>query len=499
MTMFFSLFLTLCCSGSVHGSPVPVLAVSARVQDDFRARLKAARGDAEALWKLANWCEARDMLKERDTTLTALLRVTPDDEKARGLLGHVRFDGQWFTSEQRLESYKKKKDKERRAEEARVAKEKGWVRHEGQWVDPADLIFLERGLTRAEDGTWVTAEEREKLAAGWVRQDTLWIRPDEREQVDQGLWKCGEEWLSLEDANAYHRQLDSWWRIPGERFELWSTCDRDLAQKALLHMDIAYRDLARIFGVHLIERPVVLVLRSPAQYAEFSRGEEGSFGKNMLGLDSLSGAYFADLWVKDGKFVGAGVAFWNRDDPTEDRFGSLWARHAAGQSFVEAIDSSPEARAKLEAEGRMSFAQAFWGEKLVPGWLRWGAATYVERYFVDGFVAPGEDPLWTRKWSIENIQRLGGLGELDDLFDFRISPDDRDESLRLMNASGLLVAFMIDGDCAPVKKAHNRLTSAVELLAKDPKKGRSALEKATKGLEKALAKNRKALLSFAGL
>ena len=78
------------------------------------------------------------------------------------------------------------------------------------------------------------------------------------------------------------------------------------------------------------------------------------------------------------------------------------------------------------------------------------------------------------------------------------SPDDVEKAGKLINESGLLVAFMLDGECKPVVKEHGKFVEAMNEFQADRKKGSKDLEKAVERLEKALEKNEKKLLEFAG-
>jgi hypothetical protein len=92
-------------------------------------------------------------------------------------------------------------------------------------------------------------------------------------------------------------------------------------------------------------------------------------------------------------------------------------------------------------------------EKRLPAWLRYGAAVYAERYFKDAHADAERDPWWARAWSLENLKSRGGLRPLDEVLAFRLDPDDRDDGLKLLIEAGLLVAFAVDGECAPVQAA----------------------------------------------
>ena len=116
--------------------------------------------------------------------------------------------------------------------------------------------------------------------------------------------------------------------------------------------------------------------------------------------------------------MAAGVAYWQTDDDRVAGFGKLWVRHATGQSFTELIDPSPEALEKLEGkEAGFEYAQAFWDEKQIPNWMRFGASVYVERYFTDNSEFNNGNPLWPRTWTLENIASSGGLTAVDKILE----------------------------------------------------------------------------------
>jgi len=351
-------------------------------------------------------------------------------------------------------------------------------------------------------------QEQARLAEGWRRQDFEWIPPDEVANLDQGLWKCGGEWMSLERANAYHARLDTWWRIPGEHTVLYTTLSRHDAETALAGIEDAHADLVRLFGVEPPAKPLVVALDSREQYLAFTGGdvEKGEPGRSFFGLHLLHGAYYADNWFDEaGRSMRAGVAYWAIGDAKEGSFGTLWIRHALGQAFAEGLDASPEAlaeRSELLAKDRdvgFDWALRFWEEKVLPDWLRQGAAVYVERYYVDDVAAADGDPLWARKWSVQNIESRGGFEGVGRVVSGRLRIDQPEESAKWINQCGLLVAFLLDGEDKTVTKAHGKVIDALAKFAKDPDKSRKGLEKAVEGLEKALEKQEKKLREFAGL
>ncbi|MEM7307125.1 MAG: hypothetical protein AAF682_10670 [Planctomycetota bacterium] len=470
-------------------TPQPaVLAAQDDAKKEYEKRRGEAEGDVKALWALVDWCEANSMSREKRSCLRAILKLDEHDKKAHELLGHIFYADRWFTSERKLADFKRK-------EEEQMAKEKGLVRYGDGWAHPDDIPFLDKGMVKTPDGTWVDPVAMKRIEEGWRQQDLTWIAPAEFEQLDQGLWKCGESWLDDAKADEFHSELGQWWTIPGDYFHLYTTLPRKVADDALMEIERTFRDLTRIYGVVPTDPMRVLVVRSGEQYNLFAGGDERWPGTDALGLSSIHGAFFADGWMnpETRKWMGSGVGYWDFSSENGTSFGRLFARHAAGQSFGEAVDPSSDTVRKLQSsDGGQFNPEEFYGEKRVPAWFRYGAASYVERYFVDSFVAADGDPLWARTWSISNIARRGGLDSLKTIFEMNVGPDNP-ESDKLVSEAGLLVSFMLDSECAPIKEAHGAVKAA--LKSGDEKKIGSAFS----DLEKALDKNMDDLRMFADL
>lgn len=458
---------------------------------EYEAKRAEAGEDVEKLWDVYLWCEAFGMEKEGRSCLRAILKVDDGHREAHEKLGHIEYDGQWFTSKAKLERYKKDEAK-------RKAEEEGLARFNDEWVPAEDLPFLERGLVRNDDGEWVSKEDHEKQQAGWIRQDLVWISPDEKANLDKGLWKCGEEWKTLAEANEYHSKLGQWWVIPTDYFTLYTTLDREAAMEAVDHMDRAYRDLNRLLGGSPPGRVPVTMLRSAEQYGRFAAGGNGVPQVESRGLSSLHYAFLADLWFdwtdQALPYLGGGVGYWDKDADNGDAWGRHSARHAAALSLVEAADPSTRAVEKTRKSKLQGFKpDEFWAEKRFPEWFRFGLASYADRYFIDQFVAQGGEAEWARKWSVENLLAKGGLRPIQDLFKARLDLNKFDDSAKLLNEFGLLVAFAIDGKNPEVAAAYGAVKGA--LRGDDPR----ALATAMKALQDAIIANEKALLEFAGI
>ena len=84
----------------------------------------------------------------------------------------------------------------------------------------------------------------------------------------------------------------------------------------------------------------------------------------------------------------------------------------------------------------------------------------------------------------------GRLGN-DKIFAFGVSLDDAQASSKLLNEVGLVVAFVVDGDCKPVVEKHAALKAAIA-------KG-TGIDTACTALQQEIQKNEAKLREFAGL
>lgn len=486
------LWLVLASAQAPAAATAPQAPASAGSQDDKKAeydkRLAEAEGSVEKLWKVYDWCESRGMDKEGRSVLRKILKLDDNDRKAHELLGEIEYDGKWFANEKKVEEYKRKQLEEE-------AKKTGKAIYKGELVDPADLPFLERGLKRTEKGEWVSAEEFQKLADGWVKQDFVWVSPEEMPNIDKGLWKCGDQWLTEAEADTYHSEIGKWWKVPSDHFVVYSTCARKTVEQVLTECDRAYREFNRALGKSPEARVPVLVLNSQEQYNAFFNNNNEAV--ELRGFSSLHGAAIAEVWaepLREG-MTSAGVAYWNVNNAADDSRGRIWVRHAAGQALAEGLDPSTKTLTSL-AGGRATQAtlDAWWKEKNLPQWFRYGAVSYVERYLQDQYVAQDGDADWIRKWSKENLVRVGGVDPLDTILAFDLSLEKFDASTKLLNEAGLLMHFILDGKCPPVVQAHGALKAAFR-SAKDPKEIKSAMS----ALEAALKKSEADFKKFAGV
>jgi len=89
-------------------------------------------GDGEALVRLASWCEAEGLRRDRDRLLWRALEIDPNQAEAREGLGYRRLGALWLT-------------------EADYQHHLGNVEHEGKWIPRAEWERLqEKSAGRAE-------------------------------------------------------------------------------------------------------------------------------------------------------------------------------------------------------------------------------------------------------------------------------------------------------------------------------------------------------------
>ncbi|MFT4543005.1 MAG: hypothetical protein ACI835_005474 [Planctomycetota bacterium] len=453
-------------------APLPVLSLPlrpAQEADEYDTKLTAAGDDVEKLWELQAWCKEQGRNSDARKVLKKIVSVDGGHEAARKALGHHFYDEQWFSSRTELSSHRRK--------EERAMKEKGFVRMDKEWVPIADAPFLRMGWAKDETGHYqspATAARMLKEAKlredGYQQQDTTWIEPDEFDKWREGLYKCGDDWLAGKEAEAFHSNLTTPWRIPSPngKFIIVSTCKRRPAELAAWHADRTYGDLARIFGLQPLSTPVVTVVDGVSQYNIMAAGnqEMGIQPAENSGWSSIHYAFFGELMfeMNEGtpEYNGGGVCYYAADQPNLEPYGKHAVRHAAALSYIEKIDPSWDSISRMMASassGGGAQLGNFWQEKKVPLWLRFGAASYVERYYKD---ADSKNPNWPMEWSTKNLAAMNSMRLAPEVLAFQIDPGQPEDSRKWMSECGLLVSFMLHGKDAEVSAAHGAFKAALK-------------------------------------
>ena len=465
---------------------------------EYERRRKLADKDADKLWDLHDWCKEKKLDKDAKSCLRRIVQLRPDDEKAHKELGEVFYDGKWFPSDKKVEEYKKQVADKQAKDLEKAEKEKGHVKFNDQWVAPEDVPYLKRGMVKNDKGEWIDPQEQKKLAEGWVKQDLEWVSPQEKDNIGKGLWKCGDKWLEIGPANEYHSEIFQWWKIPYQtKFELWTTCDRKVADTVLQNLSNSYDDLVKCYGYEPATPPAVVILRNQQQYESFAAGdpEESRPSSDSRGLSSTHYAYFADIGInpETAEFIQWGISYWDASTEAGPKFGIHSTRNALGQSFAEALDPSTKTMEKVK-EDRTFDSKAFWEEKRIPTWFRFGAAAYAERYFTDHTVKAGGNNRWAIEWSLSNLLARGGMLPIAQVMEFEPDVDKGEDTQVWYNRVGLLMWFIVDGKCAPVTDKLVAFQTALK-SGKDSK----SVAAAAKAFETELGKHDTDLRKFAGL
>ncbi len=509
--MIVALLLSVLPSPSLPctlASPEPRLQDAADAEAD--AKLAEAGTDVAKLLELAKSFATGGKDDAAKKTYKKIVELDPKHEEAHKALRHHFYDSKWFESYAELSKY--------RREETAKMKDKGLARWKDQWVAEADVPYLNMGWVKDDKDKWQNPVEvaRTKQLAEWQaaghryrKDDSSWIAPTDMTKWEQLQWKCGDQWLDTAKANEFHAQMGQWWQIEGEHFSVWSTCEWDGANLAGWHADQIYADMVRLFGVHPPQKPHFLVLNGLDQYNKLASGDQALQlpQAESEGFSSLHGSYFADILfdptTQPPQFVGCGVSYWDRKDPKLEPWGPFWARFAAAQSYVEAIDPSWLAISEIIASisgGAQPNAGAFWAEKKIPRWLRYGAASYAERFLKNPLLSDGGNPWELREFAFEELKKGGNLHKIEDIFAFALSLEDQDGSTRLYHEAGMVVSFLLDGSDSDKKlrEKHAALKLALSNTLANKAKPKE-LADAVEGLQKELAKNEKDIKKFAGL
>jgi len=234
--------------------------------------------DAQAWYEAALWCK-KNYMSERATELAErAIRINPDHQGARGLLGYVQHEGRWMTLAEKM-------------------KARGFVRHGGRWVRAQAARKLEQGLVLL-DGRWVTPEEANRR---------------------KGLVQYLGKWMTRSAAGKLHaRRLREWDRaklLPAveqsggvstrpmpvaetDHYVVRAVGSNEMAQAVAKFMEALYDKLGKTFRFHRKPsgRFKVYVFNTRQQFGRFAAAMNITLNKNAIGFfDPLSrviAAYF---------------------------------------------------------------------------------------------------------------------------------------------------------------------------------------------------------------
>ncbi len=498
--MIPSLLLTL-PAALAPAAPAPLPpAILGQDADEYDTKLAEAGEDVDKLWELQKWCKEQGRNSDARKVLKKIVSIDGENEAARKALGHHFYDGKWFSSRTELSVY-------RRAEEKRMRDEKGLIRMGDEWVPIAEAPFRRMGWAKDEETgrylspgrTALKVQEAKYREEGYQQQDLNWVHPDDFDKWREGLWKCGEEWKTAEEADAYHANIATAWRIPSEKrhFVLMSTCKREAAWLAAWWADQTYSDLVRLYGVKPHEAPTVVVVNGVDQYNTVAAGSQelGIPPSENSGWSSIHHAFFGEMLFDatsgSPEYNGSGVCYYDENDPKLKPWGQHAVRHAAALSYAEKIDPSWDAISRMVSNagsGGQAALGNFWEEKKIPMWMRYGGASFVERYFHDPYA---ENKDWATQWPPGLHKEAGGPRPLKDVFATGLDAADMPGSSKWLNETGLVVSFILNGRNADVSAAHGAFKQAL--------KSGGDTEAAVEALQEALLKHEGEPRKYAGM
>ena len=130
-------------------------AMSAKMLE-YQRRRDSLDPSIDSHWKLAEWCKAQDLQRQREYHLTQILAIDPNHKNARYALGYSKLNGEWSREEERMTK-------------------RGLVRFQRGWRTRQEVrIITERQAYEAKEIEWKRN----------VRTWRSWIRGGRRRKVD---------------------------------------------------------------------------------------------------------------------------------------------------------------------------------------------------------------------------------------------------------------------------------------------------------------------------
>lgn len=197
-----------------------------REQDLAARRAILAPDDAAGHVALARWAEEQKMRKEARELWGIVVRLEPDNAPAHQALGHVRFEGAWYSP----------------AEAERLREldytSRGFVRYEGEWIHADELAG--RQLAQREKARKDKEAAREAEAEGPAIPDPSSISDEIVFEADNALARqCRVE---IEDAIGVTPLT-----LVTEHFVFVSTLDAETTRELAIKAEVTIRWVFRFF------------------------------------------------------------------------------------------------------------------------------------------------------------------------------------------------------------------------------------------------------------
>lgn len=425
---------------TISMADVAKIEAKAAPEEEFKKRRgSVAANDAKALFDLYLWAKSEGLKNQATQVLRDILKIDPDHENARTLLGYVKFDGKWVSEKekQKLE-----------ADSVRAEKEKqGLVEYKGEWMTPAEKEAKEHADNGEilVDGSWVKKEDVERAKRDAER------RAEAEKHRANGEFEVDGKWVARDEAERYYQDIGHPYRAEGDHVIVYTNKGIDFGDKMLVSAEAAYRAAAAFFGAE----------PSPAGkklhvYVVASLDDYKALG-NQWGDEKSSNFYaFSSPWLTDPalSFDMVSVTMYN----LADTLTGIYTSHATAEQFVLRMLGSA-------------------ATDTPPTWFVDGVASYIERW-------QGPSTQEPASWSRDRLRSQGWLLKLKTFFG---SYPKTEQSIL---QAGLLVRFLADASCP--EEVKTEFKGALEAFKKGAK-----ISKAFRLLEKALLKHEDAIADFA--
>lgn len=407
-------------------------------KDEFAKRRAAVDAkDTAALMELYAWAKGEGLKTESTAVLRDIIKVEPDHDNARKLLGYVQVDGKWLTEKDAAKAKAKADAAEMEA--------KGLVQFKGEWITPEEKDKREHEA-KGEllvDGKWVNKRDYERAAKEAA------ARKEADEHRAQGEYLVNDKWVPKSQAEAAFKSLESPYIVRGDHVTILTTRGIDFGDRIITTAEAAYRKAHQFFGKEPTSRLNVFVVDSQEDYK--------ALGGQILNGDEKSSNFYAfcSAWLPENpaELDMASATFYNQADSLTD----IYVIHATVEQFVHRL-LGPDAA------------------DLPPRWFVDGVACYMDRWL---------DPALSN-WCKDALRREGGAQKLK-TFLGSYTPTEQ-----TVFEAGLLVHFLKSTTCpAELQEAFNEAVVSLN----DGKK----VSKAFRKLEKALLAAEDAFLDYADL
>ena len=417
-------------------------------EEEYKDRLeKTDSTDVEALISLAKWCKEQKLESQSKKHLKDIIKLDPNQEEAREMLGYVKFEGKWVLKKE-LEALQAEKEREEKLAA-------GLVEYNGEWLPKEDVEKLKQGLVKYE-GKWVTLQQKERLEKNLIEYEGQWLPKEDVEKMKQGLFKVENNWVKKEAANRYHSDWETPWELKSEHISLKTNKDYDFGLKMLAEGETAYRLAKELLKVEpdlsngLINVYVTSTLEEyKALGNQFGDVKSSNYPVFFAGAETANSPEEGDL----------SVTYTIGDSDADVRYSLNLLIHGVVEQYIRKLNKNED----------------------IPAWFINGQASKWERFFNKDYIS----------WSLKTLRRVGGLVKFDRLFDDNKYTSTEQEIF----SSGLICAYLDSDDVSDrVKKAMDGVLNAfAEMNNKDSK---VSLAKEFSALHKALERDTKNLSKF---